>query len=181
MTPKKGPLLTIIMGAAATPRHTPALESCGDNEHLNIAHFGINIAPHSILMSQSLSALRLRAALHLMSLEGADISNIVRAHAHSLGIPADACQPLPREIAAALDAVIALAAHGNEMCNAQSTAAVPSYEGMASGGDWFGDSALGSDFGDFAFPAFQHKESGGQMTFQVRAALRLKLFCCRFL
>ena len=118
-------------------------------------------------MSQPLSALRLRAALHLLSLEGADISNIVRQHAQSLRLSVDVCQPLPREIAAALDAVIALAAHSTELSSSSSTAAAASYDVVASGQDWFGDSALGGDFGDFAFPAFQHREGGGEMTLQV--------------
>lgn len=118
-------------------------------------------------MSQPLSALRLRAALHLLSLEGADISNIVRQHAQSLRLSADVCQPLPREIAAALDAIIALAAHSTELSSTSSTAAAASYDVVASGSDWFGDPALGGDFGDFAFPAFQHREGGGEMTLQV--------------
>ena len=130
-----------------------------------------------VLMAQSLSALRLRAALHLMSLEGADISNIVRAHAQSLGLEVDVCQPLSREIAAALDAVVALAACSNESASAASTAAMPVYEGLGSGSDWFIDSHSGSggDFCDFAFLPLQHKEGGGQMTMQVRAALQFWL------
>ena len=128
-------------------------------------------------MSNSLSALRLRAALHLMSLEGADISNIVRAHAQSLGLEVDVCQPLSREAAAAIDAIVALAACSNESSNAAMTTALPLYEGLGSGCDWFGDShsGLGGDFGDFAFPHLQHKEGGGQMTMQVRAALQFWL------
>ena len=130
-----------------------------------------------VLMAQSLSALRLRAALHLMSLEGADISNIVRAHAQSLGLEMDVCQPLSREIAAALDAVVALAACSNESASAASTAAMPVYEGLGSGSDWFIDSHSGSggDFGDFAFLPLQHKEGGGQMTMKVRDALQFWL------
>ena len=127
-------------------------------------------------MSQPLTALRLRAALHLLSLEGADISNIVRAHAQSLGLQMDVCQPLSRESAAALDAVVALAAHINESAFAASAAAPSSYEGIECGTDWFGESSLGEDFGDFAFPALQHREGGGQMTFQVRNVFRF-LFC----
>ena len=128
-------------------------------------------------MANSLSALRLRAALHLMSLEGADISNIVRAHAQSLGLEVDVCHHLSRETAAALDAVVALAACSNESANAASTAAMPLYEGLGNGGDWFIDShsGLGGDFGDFAFLPLQHKEGGGQMTMQVRAALQFWL------
>ena len=126
-------------------------------------------------MSQPLTALRLRAALHLLSLEGADISNIVRAHAQSLGLQMDVCQPLPRESAAALDAVVALAAHINESVYAVSAAAPSSYEGIEGDTDWFGESSLGGDFGDFAFPALQHREGGGQMTFQVRFVFRFLL------
>lgn len=128
-------------------------------------------------MSQPLTALRLRAALHLLTLEGADISNIVRAHAQSLGLQTDVCQPLSRECAAALDAVVALAAHINESAFAASAAAPSSYEGIEGGTDWFGESSLGEDFGDFAFPALQHREGGGQMTFQVRNVFRCFLFC----
>lgn len=120
-------------------------------------------------MSQPLSALRLRAALHLLLLEGADISVIARQHALSLGLSVDVCQPLPREIAAALDAVVALAAHSTEFSHASTAAAAPSSEGAVGGGDWFDDSALGGGFGDLAFSAFHHREGGGEMTLQVRA------------
>ena len=129
-------------------------------------------------MSLPLNVMRLRAALHLLSLAGADISNIVRAHAQSLGLQADVCQPLSRESAAALDAVVALAARSNEPANAACTPAPLSYEGIESGADWFGDSVFGGDFCDFAFPALQHREGalgGGQMTFQVRV-----FFACGF-
>jgi hypothetical protein len=119
-------------------------------------------------MSQSLSALRLRAALHLLALEGADISNIVRAHALSLGLPVDVCQPLSRESAAALDAVLALAVHCSQSVNDASASAMPSYEGIDGGADWFDDSPLGGEFGEFAFSALQHREGGGHMTLQVR-------------
>ncbi len=122
-------------------------------------------------MSQSLSALRLRAALHFLALEGADVSNIVRAHAQSLGLQADVCQPLSRESAAALEAVLALAAHCSQSANAASACAMPSYEGMDGGADWFGDSSLGGEFNEFAFSAMQHREGGGQITLQVRCCL----------
>jgi hypothetical protein len=142
-------------------------------------------AASSAYMSQTLSALRLRAALHLLSLEGADISNIVRQHAQSLGLSVDVCEPLSREIASALDAVVALAAHSTEVSNSSTAAAAPLYEGAAGSGDWFGGAALGSDYGEFAFPAFQHRDGGGEMTLQVRAGvaidarvLRLTRGCC---
>ena len=121
-------------------------------------------------MSLPLNVLRLRAAQHLLTLAGADVSNIVRTHAQSLGLQADVCQPLSRECAAALDAVVALAARGNEPANVAYTSAPSSYEGLESGADWFGDSVLGGDFCDFAFPALQHRDGalgGGQMAFQV--------------
>ena len=129
-------------------------------------------------MSQPLTAHRIRAALHLLSLAGADISNIVRAHAQSLGLLDDVCQPLSRECAAALDAVLALSARSNESANTACTAAASSYEGMESGADWFGDSVSGGDFCDFSFPALQHREGGGHMTFQVTFLFRsfLSLF-----
>jgi hypothetical protein len=104
-------------------------------------------------------------------LEGADISKIVRAHAQSLGLEEDVCQPLTKEISTALDAVVALAAHSNELANPvtnpTATTALSLCEGIA---DWFSDSA-GADFDDFAFPALHHRDNGGQMTFQVRASI----------
>jgi hypothetical protein len=152
--------------------------------HARLSDYNLNYESYQIAdivskdrieMSQPLTALRLRAALHLLSLEGADISNIVRAHAQSLGLQMDVCQPLPRESAAALDAVVALAAHINESVYAVSAAAPSSYEGIEGDTDWFGESSLGGDFGDFAFPALQHREGGGQMTFQVRFVFRFLL------
>ena len=147
--------------------------------HARLSDYNLNYESYQIAdivskdrieMSQPLTALRLRAALHLLSLEGADISNIVRAHAQSLGLQMDVCQPLPRESAAALDAVVALAAHINESVYAVSAAAPSSFEGIEGDTDWFGESSLGGDFGDFAFPALQHRDGalgGGQMAFQV--------------
>jgi hypothetical protein len=130
-------------------------------------------------MTQPLNAVRLRAALHLLSLAGADISNIVRAHAQNLDLQVDVCQPLSRECAAALDAVIALSARSNECAKAACTAAPSSFEGIESSADWFGDSGFAGDF-DFAFPALQHREGGGQMTFQVQHVFHFRPFYLQF-